>query len=72
MFLRRLKKKKERSQRLIFGDVAINQQIASAASGYFLCNDLLFWKWVPVGEDAVKADVFQLVVPSSGAQVPKI
>lgn len=32
------------------------------ASGNFLCNDLLFRKWVPVREDTLKADVFQLVV----------
>lgn len=38
-------------------------EIASAANGYFLFNELLFRKWVPEGEDTVKGGVFQLVVP---------
>lgn len=38
-------------------------EIASAANGYFLFNELLFRKWVSVGEDTVKGDIFQLVVP---------
>ena len=38
-------------------------EISNAANGYFLHNDLLFRKWVPVGEHCVKIDVLQTVVP---------
>ena len=48
----------------IFEHVLPAADIKSAASGYFLHNDLLFRKWVPVDDDGVKADVFQLVVPT--------
>ncbi len=47
----------------LFERVLPASEISSAASGYFLCNELLFRKWVSVGEDFVKDDVFQLVVP---------
>lgn len=52
------------SLKKLFERILPVSEIASAASGYFLCNDLLFRKWVPVGEDAVKVDIFQLVFPS--------
>lgn len=47
----------------LFERVLPTPEITSAANGYFLCNEVLFRKWVPVGEDSVKGDVFPLVVP---------
>ena len=38
-------------------------EICNTANGYFLHNDLLVRKWVPIDEDCVKSDVFQMVVP---------
>ena len=48
----------------LFERVLPASEISSAANGYFLHNGLLFRKWVPVGENCVDADVFQMVVPT--------
>ena len=47
----------------IFEHVLPTSEISNAANGYFSHNDLLFRKWVPDGEDCVKSDVFQMVMP---------
>ena len=39
-------------------------EIRNVASGYFLHNSLLVRKWVPVSEDGVKNEVFQIVFPT--------
>lgn len=33
------------------------------ASAYFLHNESLYRKWVPVGDDSMSNDAFQVVVP---------
>ncbi len=48
----------------IFQCVLPALEIGNVASGYFLHEELLFRKWVPVSEDGVKGDVFQVVVPA--------
>lgn len=46
----------------LFGRVLSAAEIKSAASGYFLHNELLFQKWVVLDSDCVGDAVVQLVV----------
>lgn len=39
-------------------------EISSAAREYFVHDNVLLRKWVPVGENGVEKDVFQVVVPA--------
>lgn len=48
----------------IFRCVLPALEISNVASGYFLHKELLFRKWVPVGEDGLKDVFFQVVVPA--------
>lgn len=56
-------KRNDPSLKGLFERVLPATEIASAANGCLLFNELLFRKWVPVGEHTVKGDIFQLVVP---------
>ncbi|KAK0154199.1 Pro-Pol polyprotein [Merluccius polli] len=48
----------------IFERVLPASEISNVATGYFLHNSLLIRKWVPVSEDGVKNDVYQIVFPT--------
>jgi len=50
--------------REMFERVLPVSEINSAANGYFLQNEVLYRKWLPIGEDCVENEVFQLVVPA--------